>query len=89
MYFAHNSIFIAIAQMLYVLDIKKARGESGNEIVPEVEYDGFIRCVYRLQCVALSLMSARISSHPRPFPCSIKPRSSAAADLASQSAQTH
>ncbi|GJE93712.1 cytochrome P450 [Phanerochaete sordida] len=62
MHFAHNSIFIAIARMLYVFNFAKARDQGGAEITPQIEYDGFI-------------------SHPRPFPCSIVPRSKAAEDL--------
>ncbi|EKM56447.1 uncharacterized protein PHACADRAFT_92801 [Phanerochaete carnosa HHB-10118-sp] len=62
MYFAHNSVFIAIARMLYVFNFSKTRDHVGNEITPEIEYGGFI-------------------SHPRPFPCSISPRSKAMADL--------
>lgn len=45
MYFAHNSIFIAVARMLHVINFSKARDELGNEITPDIEYDGFIRCV--------------------------------------------
>ena len=45
MYFAHTSIFIAVARILYVFNTTKARDEFGNEIVPKVEYDGFIRYV--------------------------------------------
>ncbi|OBZ77609.1 O-methylsterigmatocystin oxidoreductase [Grifola frondosa] len=42
MYMAVNSVFIAVATMLYVLDISKARDEHGAEIEPEVECSGFI-----------------------------------------------
>ena len=49
MYFAHNSIFIAIAQMLYVFNFSKARNDAGREITPGVEYDGFIRCVFPME----------------------------------------
>ena len=42
MYFADNSIFIAVAMILYVFNISKARGYDGKDIVPEVEFDGFI-----------------------------------------------
>lgn len=42
MHFAHNSIFIAIARMLYVFNFTKAVDKNGNEITPEVEYSGFI-----------------------------------------------
>lgn len=42
MFLALNSIYIAIVQMLYVFEISKIRDEHGNEVIPEVEYDGFI-----------------------------------------------
>ncbi|TCD66189.1 hypothetical protein EIP91_001683 [Steccherinum ochraceum] len=56
MFLAMNSIYIAIVQMLYVFTISKSLDEDGNQIIPEVEFDGFI-------------------CHPRPFKCTIKPRS--------------
>jgi len=56
LFLADNSIFLAIATMLYVFNISKAKDLHGAEITPAVEYDGFI-------------------SHPRPFTCSIQPRS--------------
>ena len=44
MYFAMNSIFIQIATMLYVFDIAKCRDPvSGAEIMPAVDFRGFIR----------------------------------------------
>ncbi len=43
MFLALNSVFIAVAMILYVFDISKTQDENGQEIVPEVEYDGFIR----------------------------------------------
>lgn len=84
MHFADNAIFIAVAMILYVFDISKARDENGREIIPEVEYDGFIR--YRLfvniHCIGLkSLFFDGFHSHPRPFKCSIKPRSKEAEEL--------
>lgn len=42
MYFADNSIFIAVAMMLGGFNISKATDENGREIIPEVDYDGFI-----------------------------------------------
>ncbi|KAI8986616.1 cytochrome P450 [Trametes punicea] len=42
MYFAMNSIFIGIATMLYVFDVIKSRDENGEEIVPAVDFRGFI-----------------------------------------------
>lgn len=74
MFFAMNSIFIGIATMLYVFDISKSRDERGREIVPDVDFRGFIRCV---SLFALSLQAAAdtypiltsVSSQPsRPVP---------------------
>ena len=44
MYLAQNSIFIAISMMLYAFNISMATDEKGDSIVPEVEYEGFMRC---------------------------------------------
>lgn len=57
MYFAHNSIFIAVARMLYVFGITKAHDELGHDIVPAVEYDGFIRYVYAISALACSTVT--------------------------------
>ncbi|EIW51642.1 cytochrome P450 [Trametes versicolor FP-101664 SS1] len=62
MFFAMNSIFIGIATMLYVFDISKAKDDQGDDILPEVDFRGFI-------------------SHPVPFKCDIRPRSTEAASL--------
>ncbi len=45
MYLAENSVFLAIATLLAVFNISKAVDPvTGEEITPDVEYDGFIRC---------------------------------------------
>ncbi|PSR74371.1 hypothetical protein PHLCEN_2v9879 [Hermanssonia centrifuga] len=49
MFLALNSVFIAVAMILYVFDISKTQDENGQEIVPEVEYDGFISLVQTYQ----------------------------------------
>jgi cytochrome P450 len=43
LYLAENSVFLGIATILTVFDISRAVDEMGREVVPEVEYDGFIR----------------------------------------------
>jgi hypothetical protein len=45
LHFAENSIWIAIATILYCFEIKKARDENGVEIEPVIDFDGFIRFV--------------------------------------------
>ncbi|TFK41697.1 cytochrome P450 [Crucibulum laeve] len=42
LYLAKNSIFLSIATILYVFSISKALDENGNEVTPDVQYDGFI-----------------------------------------------
>jgi hypothetical protein len=43
LFLADNSIFLAIATMLYVFHISKANNQHSAEITPAIEYDGFIR----------------------------------------------
>ncbi|KAM5541771.1 hypothetical protein V8D89_004500 [Ganoderma adspersum] len=50
MFFAMNSIFIGIATMLYVFNISKSKDERGREIVPEVDFRGFISHPVPFQC---------------------------------------
>ncbi|OSD02652.1 cytochrome P450 [Trametes coccinea BRFM310] len=42
MYFALNSIFIGIATMLYTFNISRQRGDDGKEVLPSVDFRGFI-----------------------------------------------
>ena len=68
MFFAMNSVFIGIATMLYVFNISKAKDEDGREIIPEVDFRGFIRYVracsahMMLCCTALWLLATRFRS---------------------------
>jgi len=52
LFLADNSIFLAIATMLYVFHISKANDQHSAEITPAIEYDGFIRylCTPQLTC---------------------------------------
>ncbi|KAI0371374.1 cytochrome P450 [Pilatotrama ljubarskyi] len=50
MFFAMNSIFIGIATMLYVFDISKSRHENDEEIVPKVDFRGFISHPVPFKC---------------------------------------
>lgn len=79
MFFAMNSIFIGVATMLYVFDISKAKDEKGDDILPEVDFRGFIRYVSVLQ--SCRPMLTHLDSHPVPFKCDIRPRSTEAASL--------
>lgn len=45
MFLAVNSIFVNIARMLYVFTISPGKDNHGNDILPQVEYRGFIRYV--------------------------------------------
>ncbi|KAI8998876.1 cytochrome P450 [Trametes punicea] len=56
-YMAVDSMWLAIACVLSLFEIKKAVDEDGKEITPDGEYIRGFLC------------------HPKPFPCTIKPRS--------------
>lgn len=43
LHLAESSLCITVATILFFVRISKARDESGSNIEPEVEYDGFIR----------------------------------------------
>ena len=43
LYLAENSLFLATATILYVFNISKAKDGNGAEIIPPIEYDGFVR----------------------------------------------
>ncbi|KAF8161669.1 cytochrome P450 [Crassisporium funariophilum] len=62
-YMAFSTIWIAVASLLAVYDIQKAKDEHGNEIQLTHEY------------------IAALVNMPKPFRCSITPRSSAAKEL--------
>jgi len=42
MHLAFDSVFIKVVTILHVFRISKAVDNNGNEITPEVEYEGFI-----------------------------------------------
>ena len=84
MYFADNSIFIAVAMMIYVFTVSRAKTLEGQDIIPEVQYDGFIAYVISIDSQFSLLANCRFSHnrrHPKPFMCIIKPRSPAAETL--------
>lgn len=51
MYLAENSVFLAIVTVLTVFNISKAVDPvTGEEITPDVEYDGFISHSRSFRC---------------------------------------
>ncbi|KAG2148111.1 cytochrome P450 [Suillus clintonianus] len=86
LHLADASIWISAAMSLAVFDISKAV-ENGIEITPEVDpSSGAIRYVALLIGVPPSVMHIHTcrGSHPKPFKCSIKPRSAKAIGLIQQ-----
>jgi hypothetical protein len=57
---ATSTLYIAVASILSVFEITKARDKDGNPITPSGEF------------------VSSLSSHPAPFHCAIKPRSTEA-----------
>ena len=48
MHLAENSIFLAVASILQVFEIQKAKDLNGVKITPVVDFNGFIRRVHRI-----------------------------------------
>ena len=76
---AVDSMWIAIASVLALFEIKKAVDEDGREITPDGEYiRGFLWYVALYMYLAMGpdqRLFLGHFSHPKPFPCVIKPRS--------------
>ncbi|KAI9067057.1 cytochrome P450 [Trametes sanguinea] len=68
-YMAVDSMWVTIACVLSLFDIRKAVDQDGKEITPDGEYIRGFLC------------------HPKPFPCSIKPRSKEHEQLLNELAQ--
>jgi hypothetical protein len=78
---ADASVWIAIASILSVFQIGKAKDTAGNTIdVPDEYIDGLVTSVPKF-CVFVPFFSHLIVSAPVPFQCSILPRSEAASHL--------
>lgn len=76
---ADASVWIAVASILSVFRIAKAKNESGNDIeVHEAFSDSIVR--YIVYSILLAVIQHGYSD-PLPFHCSIAPRSEAAKQL--------
>lgn len=76
-----------IAQMIATMDISRAKDEYGKMIVPPADFEaGSSRCVFYLRDVRKtdSQYSLLRISRPKPFRCTVSPRSSAAVELIKQ-----
>jgi len=75
-YVAEQSIWAIVVSILATLHISKAKNELGNEIDVSPEFTpGIVSCVfYTVRFSPGSLTKCK--RHPKPFPCSIVPRSS-------------
>lgn len=81
-----TSVFIVAAMSLAVFDISKEVDFDGNIIEPTIQpLSGSVRCVVlkglQYYCPPLTLILCVLFSHPSPFGCTIKPRSSRSVDL--------
>jgi len=80
---AFSAIWIAVASLISVFDIKKATDENGNVIEPTYEYiPSVVMCVSLfLACLFYLLNLFLLTRLPKPYKCSIKPRSKEAEAL--------
>ena len=82
-YMAFSAIWIAVASLISAFDIKKATDENGNINEPTHEYlSAFLRCVSPFPACLFYLLNFFSSTRfPKPYKCSIKPRSKEAEAL--------
>jgi len=75
-----------MAIILSLFNIQKIKGEDGQEIIPKVGTDsGFARFDTRTFFAHSSMRNDDIvSSHPKPFKCSVQLRNDKAEDLIGQ-----
>lgn len=83
---ADPSVFLSVAMTLAVFDISKFKDEQGNVVEPVYEYTpGIIRhdptVSLPVICFVLISFVSVACSHPKPFKCSITPRSAKHADF--------
>lgn len=71
---AFSSVWITIASLIAVFDIKKAVDEHGNVVEPTYEYESAL-IWYSLLSVIVDYLIEFFSSSPKPYKCSITPRS--------------
>ena len=82
---AIDTVWITIASVLAVYNIRKAVDEDGNPIEPTTEYTtGLIRYVPVLAGTRVTYANIFYTSHPKPFKCIITPRSEGAKALIGQ-----
>ena len=76
-------IFIVCAVALATLNISKAVDENGKTIEPVVEFvDGLTRYLHQNRlCLSSLIQLAPLCSAPKPFICSITPKSAKAKAL--------
>jgi hypothetical protein len=80
---AFSAIWIALASLLATFDIKKATDENGNVIEPTYEYiSALVTCVLPFSVCLFYLLTIFFKIRlPKPYECSIKPRSKEAEAL--------
>lgn len=73
-YMAFSAVWIALASLLYCFDIKKAVDENGDIIEPTHEYLSGVLVYVLHPGIVLSYLTVT-RSIPKPFKCSVTPRS--------------
>jgi len=87
-YLASTTLWVAMASILYTMNLSKATDSAGNVIEPDVKINPDLPTLQYVSC-RVSFFLFVCSPFPRallPFDCSIKPRSKEAEDLIRSSA---
>ncbi len=86
MHYADSMLFISMARILATFDIRPAKDENGNEIIPELKFNSSV-VRYVSSCSPVHFLARFNDDMPREtldFKCSITPRSDAARVLVSE-----
>ena len=86
MHYADSMLFISMARILATFDIRPAKDENGNEIIPELKFNSsIVRYVSsHTEALFLARLNDVLQRETLDFKCSITPRSDAARVLVSE-----
>lgn len=89
MHYADSMLFISMARILAAFDIRPAKDENGEEVIPDIKFNSSIVRYVSSYCASQLLASVNAYYLPREtldFKCAITPRSDAARVLVSEHA---
>ena len=84
-HFALRTVYLVVVCVLSVFNVSPALDEDGNPQMPKVEFDSllvrYVFVVISIHAVRMLTIVRRYIRDPKPFKCTIKPRSDDAIKL--------